>query len=118
MTMFELGAGDAFVTYEQDALLAQERGVALEIVVPEYTIVARHVAVIVERNLVPGEVSMARAFVEYLRSESGQRTLSRYHLRPAKLEDEQPSGIPHFFTADDIGGWPCIYGRVVERFCG
>ena len=74
MTLFELGAGDAFVTYEQDALLAQERGVPLEIVVPSRTIVARHVAVIVDGNVLPGEVPMAQAFVEYLLSDAGQQT--------------------------------------------
>jgi ABC-type sulfate transport system substrate-binding protein len=115
MTMFELGAGDAFVTYEQDALLAQERGVPLEIVVPSHTIVARHVAVIVDGNLLPGEVPMAQAFVEYLLTEAGQQTLCRYHLRPADLEGEQFSSIPHPFTVDDLGGWSRIYGKVVER---
>jgi len=33
LTLFELGDSDALVTYEQDALLALERGVALEVVV-------------------------------------------------------------------------------------
>ena len=54
MTLFELGAGDAFVTYEHDALLAQARGVSLEIVVPSHTIVAQHVAVIVDDNVTAG----------------------------------------------------------------
>lgn len=115
MTLFELGAGDAFVTYEQDALLAQERGVPLEIVVPSRTIVARHVAVIVDGNVLPGEVPMAQAFVEYLLSDAGQQTLSRYHLRPADLGGEEFAGIPQPFTVDDLGGWSRIYGQVVER---
>ena len=115
MTLFELGAGDAFVTYEQDALLAQERGVPLEIVVPSRTIVARHVAVIVDGNVLPGEVPMAQAFVEYLLSDAGQQILSRYHLRPADLEGEEFTGIPQPFTVDDLGGWSRIYGEVVER---
>jgi sulfate transport system substrate-binding protein len=114
MTLFELGAGDAFVTYEHDALLARERGASLEIVVPPRTIVAQHVAVIVDDNVTPGELPIAQAFVEYLLSDAGQQALSRYHLRPADLEGEQFPGIPQPFTADDLGGWSQAYNELVE----
>ena len=114
MTLFELGAGDAFVTYEQDALLARERGVALEIVVPTRTVVARHVAVIVDDNVLPARLPAAQALVEYLVSGAGQQALSRYHLRPADLEGEQFPGIAHPFTVDDLGGWSQVYEQVVE----
>jgi len=114
MTLFELGAGDAFVTYEQDALLAQERGVPLEIVVPSRTIVARHVAVIVDDNVTPGERPAAEALVQHLLSDAGQQALSRYHLRPADLQDEQFPDIAQPFTVDDLGGWSQVYDQVVE----
>ncbi|MFN2167539.1 MAG: substrate-binding domain-containing protein, partial [Anaerolineae bacterium] len=39
LSLFELGAGDALLTYEQDALMAEERNVPLEIIIPERTIV-------------------------------------------------------------------------------
>ena len=116
MTLFELGAGDAFVTYEHDALLARERGIPLEIVVPSRTIVARHVAVIVDGNVLPGEAPMAQAFVDMLQSDAGQETLRRYHLRPADLEGDGYPGIAEPFTVDDLGGWSRIYDQVVDRF--
>jgi sulfate transport system substrate-binding protein len=115
MTLFELGAGEAFVTYENDALLAQERGASLEIVVPPRTIVARHVAVIVDDNVTPGELPMAQAFVDYLLSDAGQQVLSRYHLRPADLKGEPFPGIPQPLTEDDLGGWSRAYIQVVEN---
>jgi sulfate transport system substrate-binding protein len=114
MTLFELGAGDAFVTYEQDALLALERGVPLEIVVPSQTIVARHVAVIVDDNVMPGELSVAQAFVEYLLSDAGQQTFARYHLRPVDLESERFPKMAQPFTAEDLGGWSRAYVKVVK----
>ena len=110
MTLFELGAGDAFVTYEQDALMAQERGVPLEIVVPSQTIVARHVAVIVDDNVTPAELPVAQAFVDYLVSEAGQGAFSRYHMRPADLESDRAQT----FTVEDLGGWSRAYAQVVE----
>jgi sulfate transport system substrate-binding protein len=114
MTLFELGAADAFVTYEHDALLAQERGASLEIVVPSSTIVAEHVAVIVDDNVVPGEKPVVQAFVDYLLSEAGQQALRRYHIRPANQEAEPFPTIPQAFRVDDLGGWSQAYTQVVE----
>lgn len=115
MTLFELGAGDAFVTYEHDARLAQERGASLEIVVPPRTIVAQHVAVIVDDNVRPGERPTAQAFLDYLLSEAGQQILTRYHLRPADPEKDRLPEVSQPFTIDDLGGWSQAYTQVVER---
>ncbi len=114
MTLFELGAGDAFVTYENDALLARERGAALEVVVPPRTIVAQHVAVVVDDNVTPSERPVAQAFLDYLLSEAGQSALRRYHLRPADLEAREFPKITQPFTVEDLGGWPKAYNEVVE----
>ncbi len=114
MTLFELGTGDAFVTYEQDALLAQSRGVPLEIVVPSRTIVAQHVAVIVDANVRRDERAAAQAFLDYLVSEAGQEALERYYFRPAVLESERFTEIPHAFTAEDLGGWQQAYADLVD----
>jgi ABC-type sulfate transport system substrate-binding protein len=114
MTLFELGAGDAFVTYEHDALLAQERGAELEVVVPPRTIVAEHVAVIVDDNVTPSERLAAQAFLDYLLSEAGQQALTQYHLRPADLEGEQFPDIPQPFAVEDLGDWSQAYTQLVE----
>ena len=115
MTLFELGAGDAFVTYEHDALLALERGAALDIVVPPRTIVAQHVVVIVDDNVTAGELPLAQAFVDYLLSGAGQQRLIRYHLRPADLEGERFPEISQPFSVEDLGGWSQAYIRVLEE---
>ena len=114
MTLFELGAGDAFVTYEQDALLAQERGVPLEVVVPARTIVANHVAVLVDHNVKPAERPVCRAFLDFLQSAPAQQALGRYHLRPARLGGQQFAQISQPFTVNDLGGWSQAYSRLVE----
>jgi ABC-type sulfate transport system substrate-binding protein len=114
MTLFELGAGDAFVTYEHDALLARERGTSLEIVVPPRTIVSQQVAVIVDDNVLPGEIPMVQAFVQFLLSDAGQQAFSRYHLRPANLEGEQFPEIGQPLMLDDLGGWSRAYAQLVE----
>lgn len=113
MTLFELGAGDAFVTYEQEAMLARERGVPLEIVVPPQTIIAEHVAVAVDDNVSLTERPMVEAFMHYLQNDA-QQAFSRYYLRPSTLESDSFPGLVKPFTVDDLGGWSQAYVMLVE----
>jgi ABC-type sulfate transport system substrate-binding protein len=114
LTLFELGAGDGLVTYEQDALLALDRGVALEIVVPPRTIVAQHVAVIVDDNVTASERVVAQAFVDFLLSETGQQILDHYHLRPGDCEGGGFTRLEQPFTVEDLGGWSRAYSELVD----
>jgi sulfate transport system substrate-binding protein len=118
LTLFELGAGDALVTYEQDARLALIRGVPLEIVVPARTIVAQHVVVIVDSNVTPNERSAAQAFVNYLLSDVGQQTLIDYHLRPANQQSDAFPPLTQPFTIEALGGWSRSYTDVIEGLWG
>jgi ABC-type sulfate transport system substrate-binding protein len=113
MTLFELGAGDALVTYEQEAWLALDRGVPLEIVVPPHTIVAQHVAVIVDDNVTMTERRMVQAFVDYL-TDAGAKSFSSYYLRPSNLESETLPKLVEPFTVEDLGGWSQAYIKLVE----
>jgi sulfate transport system substrate-binding protein len=114
MTLFELGAGDALVTYEQDARLALARGVPLEIAVPPRTIVAQHVAVIVDANVTSAERPVAQAFVRYLLSDVGQRAFTDYHQRSAHLKSDTFPPLVEPFTVEELGGWSQAYGELVE----
>jgi ABC-type sulfate transport system substrate-binding protein len=116
LTLFELGAGDALVTYEQDALLAQERGVPLEICTPQRTILARHFAVIIDDNVNAAERPVAEAFLNFLLSTAGQQILSQYHLRPATIDTSELPEIRHPFTESDLGGWAQAYDNLIEKF--
>jgi sulfate transport system substrate-binding protein len=114
LTLFELGAGDALITYEQDARLALERGVPLDIVVPPRTIIAQHVAVLVDNNITSSEQPVVQAFMDYLLSEAGQQVFSNYHMRPVNLVYEGFPPITHSFTVEDLGGWSHAYAELVE----
>ena len=114
LTLFELGAGDALVTYEQDARLAMERSVELEIVVPVRTILAQPVAVIVDDNVTSAERPAVEAFIEFLASDDGQGILSRYHLHPTALDCQASPELAGAFTVEDLGGWSQAYTNLVE----
>jgi ABC-type sulfate transport system substrate-binding protein len=114
LTLFELGAGDALVTYEQDARLGQDRGVALDIVLPPRTVAAQPVAVIVDDNVTAAERPVVQAFVDYLLSDAGQQVFSRFHLRPVNCQSDLFPPLVQPFTVDDLGGWPQAYQDLVE----
>ena len=114
LTLFELDAGDALITYEQDARLALAREVPLEIVVPPHTIVAQHAAVVVDANVTASEQPAAQAFVDFLLSETGQQAFTRYHLRPAGLEGDTFPPLVAPFTVEALGGWSHAYTGLVE----
>jgi len=116
VTLFELGVGDAFLTYEQDALLAQARGVPLEIIIPPQTIIAQPVAVVIDEHVKRSEEAVAQAFVDFLVSEQGQEILGQYYLRSSRLTQSEFNPIEHPFTAEDLGGWAQVYTSQVKPF--
>lgn len=114
LTLFELGAGDALVTYEQDALLALDRGTQLEIVLPQSTIVAEHMVVVIDANVTRPEKRAAEDFVNFLLSEEGQKILVENHLRQPDAAAGSLSPISQPFTVEDLGGWSSCYQRLIE----
>jgi ABC-type sulfate transport system substrate-binding protein len=114
MSTFELGAGDALITYEQDALLARQRGVGLETVTPPRTIAAQPAAVIVDDNVTRAERPVVEEFVSFLVSGAGQQILSRYYMRPPDCQGEAFAPLAQPFTVEDLGGWSQAYADLVD----
>lgn len=114
MTLFELGAGDALITYEQDALLALQRGVALEVVVPPRTIVARHAAVIVDDNVTRTERPVAESLLHYLASDAGLQILDVHRLRPPSCQSDELATLVEPFTVEELGGWSSAFEELVK----
>ncbi len=116
MALFELGAGDVLITYEQDAYLARERSVPLEIIMPQRTILARHYAVIVDKNVTSTERPIVVALLAFILSDEGQQILSDYYFRPATVESELLPSLMRSFTEEDLGGWAQSYDSLIENY--
>jgi sulfate/thiosulfate-binding protein len=129
LRQFIFGTGDALVTYEQDALLAQARGATLEIVTPRSTIISDHLAVIVDRNVKSAERDVVEAFINFLWSEPAQVAFTEYYFRPVTVEvldllvmrDEASEStrldfheIERPFTVQDLGGWGQAYPEIIH----
>jgi len=119
MKEFLFGAGDALITYEQDALLARSRGAAIEVIVPPATIMSEHVVVMVDSNVDPWERDGVSAFISFLWSDTAQKAFTRYYFR-AVTDEALNQAVPEFsaiqrpFTVDDLGGWGRAYPEIIH----
>lgn len=116
LTLFELGAGDALITYEQDAYLARDRNIPLEIITPQSTILAKHYAVIIDKNVTSVERPVVEAFQDFILSAEGQKIFSRFYYRPSAMESELLPELIRPFTEDDLGGWAQAYDRIIMDY--
>ncbi len=116
LTLFEIGAGDALVTYEQDAYFARERGIPLEINTPKRTILTRNYAVIVDDNVTRVERPVVEAFMAYVQSEEGQKIFSQYYFRTISIENGNLPDLGLHFTEDDLGGWYKAHNSLIENY--
>jgi ABC-type sulfate transport system substrate-binding protein len=116
MTIYELGAGDALITYEQDARLAQDRGVPLEIITPSPTLLSQPVAVAVQDNISRTERAAVQAFLDFLVSPEAQAIFARHHMRP--VDGELPGVFDPItsFSCEDLGGWTEVYANTIKPY--
>jgi sulfate/thiosulfate-binding protein len=119
-TQFEQRYGDAFITYELDALLMKQAGAEVEIVVPEATIFSEHPAVVIDRKVTAEERPVVDAFMQYLWSDEAQRAFVQYHFRSITNEalnsdNKELAQIKLPFTVSDLGGWSKAYPEIIER---
>jgi sulfate/thiosulfate transport system substrate-binding protein len=120
-TTFELGNGDALITYELDGLLMREEksNVNAEIIVPEATIFSEHPAVVIDRNVPASERPIIDAFMQYLWSDEAQRAFVKFHFRSStsealNSENKDLATIKYPFTVDYFGGWGKAYPEIIE----
>ncbi|HEU6443680.1 MAG TPA: sulfate ABC transporter substrate-binding protein [Gaiellaceae bacterium] len=107
------GKGDVLLAYENEAILAQEKGEELDFVVPQQTILIENPVAVTK-----DAPEAATAFLDYIRSEEAQRVFGKAGYRPVNqaLADEfQFPMPPGLFTIADVGGWDEVQTRFFDR---
>jgi sulfate transport system substrate-binding protein len=111
MATFERGTGDAIVTYENELLLEGKlEGRVPPYVIPPATLLIEGPAAVVDSSVERhGTRALAEAFLDYLRSDEGQRILVDFGFRPLNPDLDSHAGRrplpPDLFTMNDLGGW-------------
>jgi len=119
-TQFELGQGDALITYELEGLLMKAANAPIDIVVPKATISSEHPALMIDRNMTDAKRPVVQAFLNYLWSEEAQKAFVKYYFRSATneaLNNENPkfAKIEQPFTVEMFGGWAKAYPEIIEQ---
>jgi sulfate/thiosulfate-binding protein len=111
-TFAQRGIGDVLIAWENEAFLAVKEFGAdkFQIVVPSLSILAEPpVAVVDKVALRRGTTDVARAYLEYLYSKTGQEIAARHYYRPR--DPEVAARYANMFpkvnlvTIADFGGW-------------
>jgi sulfate transport system substrate-binding protein len=119
-TTFELGNGDALVTYELEGLLMKEANAPIEIVVPQSTIFSEHPAVVIDKAVAANKRPVVDAFMQYLWSDEAQQAFVKFHFYSV-TNDEFNKANTEFghielpFTIEYFGGWNKAYPEIIEQ---
>lgn len=119
-TTFELGNGDALITYELDALLMKEGNAAIEIVVPKATIFSEHPAVVIDKSVSGNKRQVVDAFMQYLWSDDAQQAFVKFHFYSTTDDafNQANPDLAHIempFTIEYFHGWDRAYPEVIEK---
>jgi sulfate transport system substrate-binding protein len=101
---FTSGKGDAFISYENEALFARKNGQAVDYTVPDDTILIENPVAVTTNSAHPAE---AKAFLDWLHTPAAQKIYAENGYRPVVKDAggptfPTPSGL---FTIGDLGGW-------------
>jgi sulfate transport system substrate-binding protein len=109
---FAAGKGDVLLAYENEAITAQQKGQAIDYVIPDQTILIENPVAVVKDSKHPKQ---AQAFVAFLRTAPAQRIFAAKGYRPVLTSEldatkyPQPKGL---FKIKKLGGW----SKVTDEF--
>ncbi|NJS12733.1 MAG: sulfate ABC transporter substrate-binding protein [Microcoleus sp. CSU_2_2] len=117
---FKQGQGDALINYENEIILAGQKGEKPTYTIPEVNVSIDNPIAIVDKNVDKhGTREVAEAFLKFLYTPESQREFAKTGFRPV---DATVAAEPEFaqkyppvktlFTAKDLGGW----GDIQKKF--
>ncbi|MEP6760389.1 MAG: extracellular solute-binding protein, partial [Sporichthyaceae bacterium] len=112
---FTGGKGDVLISYENEAIFAQQKGQDIDYVVPDNTLLIENPAAITRNSKHPREV---QAFLDFVRGPEAQKIFAQNGYKPvlegadtAGQKFAEPSGV---FTIADLGGWPAVVKKFFD----
>jgi sulfate transport system substrate-binding protein len=102
---FTNGKGDALISYENDAIFAQQQQQPIEFTIPQKTILIENPVAVTANSAHPAE---AKAFVDFLQTDTAQKIFADNGYRPVLASAAPADKFPKpagLFTIDQLGGW-------------
>ena len=115
-TFAKQGQGDVLINYENEVILAQQKGEKVDYVVPDVNISIDNPIAVVDKNVDKhGTREVAEGFVKYLYSPEAQQEFVKLGFRPVDETLAQTKEVTDKFpklktlgTVADLGGWEAI----------
>ena len=113
---FKQGQGDALINYENEIVLAKDKGEKTNYVLPDVNISIDNPIAIVDKNVDKhGNRQVAEAFVKYLFTPEAQQEFAKVGFRPVdetvakskEFADKYPT-IKTLGTVQEMGGWDAV----------
>ncbi|MBK1988810.1 sulfate ABC transporter substrate-binding protein [Sphaerospermopsis aphanizomenoides BCCUSP55] len=110
------GQGDALINYENEVVLAQQKGEKVDYIVPDVNISIDNPVAVVDKNVDKhGNREVAEAFVKYLFTPEAQQEFVKLGFRPVNETVAQTKEVKDKFpqvktlgTIQDFGGWSAV----------
>lgn len=108
---FKQGQGDVLINYENEVLLAKQKGEVLPFVIPDPNISIDNPIAVVDTNVDKhGTREVAEAFVQFVFTPEAQREFAKAGFRSVDVGVAKDSAknfptIKKLFTITDLGGW-------------
>lgn len=119
---FKQGQGDALINYENEILLAQDKGLKVNYIIPDVNISIDNPIAIVDKNVDKhGNREVVEAFVKYLFTPEAQQEFAKVGFRPVdetvakskEFADKYPL-VKNLGTVQDLGGWDTIQKKFFD----
>jgi sulfate/thiosulfate transport system substrate-binding protein len=106
---FTGGKGDVLISYENDAIFAQQKGQDVDYVIPDDTLLIENPVAITSNSKHPKE---AKAFLAFVHTPAAQKIFAQNGYRPvvkgADTAGQNFPTPPGLFTIQDLGGWDAV----------
>ena len=115
---FANGKGDVLISYQNEAIFAQQHGQPLDYVIPESSILIENPVAVTAKSKNPEQ---AKAFLDFLHSRTAQRIFADAGYRPVvqgvarQGEFKDPAKL---YTINDVGGWTDAAKRFFDPSTG
>jgi sulfate transport system substrate-binding protein len=110
MQTFASGKGDVLLSYESEAIAAEKKGIAIQYVIPQQTILIETPIAVTANS---SHATDAKAFVNWLLTPAAQTIWAKHGYRPVlpSVQAAFASKFPtpaQLFTIKSLGGWKVV----------
>jgi sulfate transport system substrate-binding protein len=118
LSQFELGFGDALITYESDALLENKKANDYTLVYPKSTIISENKIVMIDRNMDSKQKEVVRGLIDFIYTQQSQAYFIQSGFRA--VDPSMNNGHPEFGTIQDpfyvdyLGGWEKAHSDLID----